>query len=1455
MDACWSRYMKGVGGSPLLTLTGFVLGAFSLVPNSAAACSFTGTSIVCNTAATTLAPNNVLSSTNGLSMAVSNGGSVSPAALPILSPAVALTGTNVSLSNQGNISSTLLGLVSVGTTAVRMASTTATGNVNVQNGGQITGTGLVSAALLSALDGAALDLRGGLGSTITLDNTASGVIGSSSILSIGVLSDSPTIIASGGARVNASNAGVITGRVGLGTSAGNSFINRGHITGSVHMGVNSSNTFTNVVGSSVAAGSGIGVSILGPAGTGSAFAAADMVDGGAGGNNSLVLCNTIDGDTSASGAGTVNAANYINFQNLLLNSGTWTLLGGPIASAATTLAGGTAIFNTSDTFGANVLTANGGTIQAGISGLNLANTVVLNGAGLTTNTGNSFTLSGAVSGLGALNKLGTHTLTGNNSYSGGTLLSDGSLVVGSVAALGTGPLIVAGNASLSSSLATTLSNAVNLSATLTLPSTQAVGLTGTISGTGNLVKNGGENLTLSGANTYTGGTNLNAGTLILGNNAALGVGVLTVGGAASMATSGGALTIANNVSLNNQLTVQVIDDLAITGNLSGGARLVKQGAGVLTLTGNSSYTGSTAVSAGELRVGANTALGTGQLIAADGVRLSSSTATNLSNVAQLNGTLNIVGDQNLAMSGTLVGTSGSIVKTGQGILTLTGDNTFGSTAPSSIGVILNGGTLAVGSTAALGDGSLQVRGVGVLTGTANVALPNAIDLGANLTVSGANTLGRAGTISGSGKLIKQDVGNLVLTTTNTYVGGTQLLGGMLTVGATGALGAGELVVDGLATLGASTSTSITNSIDLNAGLRVATRGNALTLDGPVTGSGGLHLADGGTLILTGTNTFVGGTTLSAGRLVVNNAATVSAGPLTVAGAASLSSLVATTLTNAVALNDFLTLDGTQDLTLAGAISGTGTVTLNGTSTLTLSGNNTFTGGMSIISGTLETLGSNALADNVVVSVAPGARLRLTDSETFGSLTGAGSVELGAQAIATLGANNNDSIFAGDLLGAGSVVKTGIGTLTLSGSNNDHTGNITTDSDRLTVNGGLASANVGISAGATLAGSGTLAGAVTVAADSVLQLQSGQTLGMGSLTLAENAKIHAYLGSPTTTELASVSGNLTLDGDLNIYDVGDFGVGVYRLFQYGGQLTDKGLGIGVLPEGFLPGQLVVQTSIDTQVNLMVQNNNPDGLQFWNGAQVVASGSIIGGAGTWQQNRTNWTDKTGALTQSWQGVSGVFGGTTAGTVTLVGEQNVDGLQFFTDGYTLAGAGTLSLTNANTIVRVDPNNTATINVAVTGAGGLNKRDTGILILSGNNSYASDTTLSEGVLQVDADNRLGQGVGALTFNGGTLRIAGNTFGSTARNITWGGTGGGFDVTTDNHTFTVTQNLTGAGNLTKAGSGLGAGRGKQLKPRRQFNGGHAARRTDRIPRHRHIKRDGQRDAGRRRKSGPEQRC
>ncbi|TKG74431.1 hypothetical protein DV513_25395, partial [Salmonella enterica subsp. enterica serovar Alachua] len=161
------------------------------------------------------------------------------------------------------------------------------------------------------------------------------------------------------------------------------------------------------------------------------------------------------------------------------------------------------------------------------------------------------------SGSGQVVKSGDDvlTLSGANSYSGGTLISDGTLVASNVEALGSGD--VTDNATLELNTGGTFDNA--------------------ISGSGKVEKSGDDALTLSGANTYTGGTLISDGTLVASNVEALGTGDVT-----------------NNATL--ELNTGGTFDNAI----SGSGQVVKSGDDVLTLSGANSYSGGTLISDGTL---------------------------------------------------------------------------------------------------------------------------------------------------------------------------------------------------------------------------------------------------------------------------------------------------------------------------------------------------------------------------------------------------------------------------------------------------------------------------------------------------------------------------------------------------------------------------------------------------------------------------------------------------------------------------------------------------------------------------------------------------------------------------------------------------------------------------------------------------------------------------------------
>ncbi|EAB5596858.1 hypothetical protein DUV83_24780, partial [Salmonella enterica subsp. enterica] len=162
----------------------------------------------------------------------------------------------------------------------------------------------------------------------------------------------------------------------------------------------------------------------------------------------------------------------------------------------------------------------------------------------------------------------TLTLSGANSYTGGTTISGGTLVATNVEALGSGD--VTDNAVLELNTGGDFTNA--------------------ISGSGQVVKSGDKTLTLSGANSYTGGTTISGGTLVASNVEALGTGDITD---------------------NATLELNAGGDFA--NNIGGTGSVVKSGDKTLTLSGSNTYTGGTTISGGTLVATNVEALGTGNV--------------------------------------------------------------------------------------------------------------------------------------------------------------------------------------------------------------------------------------------------------------------------------------------------------------------------------------------------------------------------------------------------------------------------------------------------------------------------------------------------------------------------------------------------------------------------------------------------------------------------------------------------------------------------------------------------------------------------------------------------------------------------------------------------------------------------------------------------------------------------
>jgi fibronectin-binding autotransporter adhesin len=288
------------------------------------------------------------------------------------------------------------------------------------------------------------------------------------------------------------------------------------------------------------------------------------------------------------------------------------------------------------------------------------------------------------------------------------------------------------------------------------------------------------------------------------------------------------------------------------------------------------------------------------------------------------------------------------------------------------------------------------------------------------------------------------------------------------------------------------------------------------------------------------------------------------------------------------------------------------------------------------------------------------------------------------------------------------------------------------------------------------------GNVVVANGGTLSGAAGQTLTMPGLVLNNSSNVNVALGAPSATGLFQVNGDLTLDGTLNLANAGGFGPGLYRLFNYTGTLTDGGLVLGSLA-GAPSSNLLVQTSVANQVNLVFDLGPQN---FWRG-----------GNGTWtaSPSSTAWTDFLGSTSVAWTPQFALFQ-TAPGTVTVdtsAGPVGFAGAQFAIDGYTVAG-GALTNNTANAVVRVgDGTNagaamTATVAAPITGTGGINKTDLGTLVLSGNNTYAGATTVSNGTLRVNG-NQSGA-TGAVTVASGAALAGSGTLGG-AVTVANGGT------------------------------------------------------------------------------------
>ncbi|ENT07122.1 autotransporter-associated beta strand repeat-containing protein, partial [Brucella sp. F23/97] len=251
-----------------------------------------------------------------------------------------------------------------------------------------------------------------------------------------------------------------------------------------------------------------------------------------GNDDTLTLQNTLSKiDGGQSDGANISATQYKGFEHLVVNGGRWTVSGSAIVSGETTLNGGALVVTGPAALGVQAITAQGGAIEASGDQVLDQSFVLKNNpygastSGLVVQGADNLVLSGVLSDVGRLTKngSGTLTLTADNTYTGGTVFAGGVVSVDKEVRLGGGDLTFnGGTLQVTGTGWTSTSRAVSLQAgggTFDIEdAANNFAVTQGVTGAGGLMKSGTGTVTLSGANSYTGGTKVSAGTLVVAND-------------------------------------------------------------------------------------------------------------------------------------------------------------------------------------------------------------------------------------------------------------------------------------------------------------------------------------------------------------------------------------------------------------------------------------------------------------------------------------------------------------------------------------------------------------------------------------------------------------------------------------------------------------------------------------------------------------------------------------------------------------------------------------------------------------------------------------------------------------------------------------------------------------------------------------------------------------------------
>lgn len=995
-------------------------------------------------------------------------------------------------------------------------------------------------------------------------------------------------------------------------------------------------------------------------------------------------------------------------------------------------------------------------------------------------------------------------LGGNNTYTGGTTIKSGSLVLtdagqlnpsGEVSLSAAGAVLdISGaqSAQTIGALSSVAGTQILLgSRNLTLGDASSTTFNGSITGAGRIIKQGSGTTTLGGANSFTGGVDIAAGTLALSGSGTLAPttamslnngSTFDISAASSTQTIGSLVggTGTNVLLGGNILTFGSTASTAFAGSISGTGAIVKQGSGVMTLSGANSFTGGVTVAGGTLAL-----THSGALMSGNDVSLTAANATfdisGLSSGQTIGALSGVAGTEVLLGANSLTfGTgantvfagqfdgAGDIIKQGAGTMTLSGD----SSAFTGDTRVTNG---ALKITGRLGGDAGHIEGAGSDPASIEVTGPNAgWAMDYNLTVGGigqgalrildgatvsnifgdvASSSGSAASVTVSGQGSRWDNGFALLAGVNRGRGEIYALDGAVITSVDGHIGAGSNGPgEGLVEVSGARSTW-TNAGELKVGNMNA--------------QGTLRIADGG--VVSNTTSYIG----SMGGGV---------GTVSVAGAGSRWNNTGDLNVGFGVFGNY----GTGAVSIAdGALV---TVDATGTGTVYLAKDGLFPG-----FGTTGTLSVGAASDNAADAVGAGTLQ-------------AGLIEFGKGA-ATLRFNHTDNayLFGTRLKGGGTgSINQIAGTTVLTADNADFKGKTTVSGGKLIVQGPLAG-SAAVTGGVLQFGNGTTGAASRLSGDlnvsgvgAILAVTGPAALSVANtVDLAAQTRLNIGAGA-TGPSLAADRLNIGSGVVFNLSGIDDEGQLPKVLISTANGISGDFASVTI---GGFAGS-VDYLSVHT-------GKSADGLDYqasyglsWTGENNLSHGTF-----TLTNATDDFTlgvalrDQSPNAALGWDGRSLTKAG--QGTLILTGDSIYTGdttiqsgvLQIGNDGTTGSVLG--DIVNHGTLIfqRFDD---FAFDGIVSGSGGLIKNGAGTLTLSRANSFTGGVTLTQGALRVASDANLGDASGVLAFNGGALETT-DSF-ATAREIQLAQEGV-FDTAAGTQLH-LTGAISGAGALRKRGAG-----------------------------------------------------